>query len=56
MTPFDETFDFVVVGSGGGSMCCALALRAGGASARGCVRLKGLRPRAEGEGVASGQE
>ena len=32
MTPFDETFDFVVVGSGGGSMCCALALRAGGKS------------------------
>ena len=28
MSNFDETFDFVVVGSGGGSMCCALALRA----------------------------
>ena len=26
----DETFDFVIVGSGGGSMCAALALRAGG--------------------------
>ena len=32
MSNFDETFDFVVVGSGGGSMCCALALRAGGKS------------------------
>jgi 3-oxosteroid 1-dehydrogenase len=32
MTPFDETFDFVVVGSGGGSMCCALTLRNGGKS------------------------
>jgi len=30
MSNFDETFDFVVVGSGGGSMCCALALRAAG--------------------------
>jgi len=30
MTPFDETFDFVVVG--GGSMCCALTLRNGGKS------------------------
>ena len=28
-TTFDETFDFVVVGSGGGSMCCALTLRGG---------------------------
>ena len=26
----DETFDFIVVGSGGGSMCAALALRAAG--------------------------
>ena len=32
MSNFDETFDFVVVGSGGGSMCCGLALRAGGKS------------------------
>ena len=32
MSTFDETFDFVVVGSGGGSMCCALALRAAGKS------------------------
>ena len=32
MSNFDETFDFVVVGSGGGSMCCALALRAAGKS------------------------
>ena len=32
MSQFDETFDFVVVGSGGGSMCCALALRAAGKS------------------------
>lgn len=28
----NETFDFVVVGSGGGSMCAALALRAAGKS------------------------
>jgi 3-oxosteroid 1-dehydrogenase len=32
LSTFDETFDFVVVGSGGGSMCCALALRNGGKS------------------------
>lgn len=32
MSTFDETYDFVVVGSGGGSMCCALALRAAGKS------------------------
>jgi 3-oxosteroid 1-dehydrogenase len=32
MSNFDETFDFVVVGSGGGSMCCALVLRAAGKS------------------------
>jgi 3-oxosteroid 1-dehydrogenase len=32
MSNFDESFDFVVVGSGGGSMCCALALRAAGKS------------------------
>ena len=32
METFDETFDFVVVGSGGGSMCCALVLRAAGKS------------------------
>ena len=33
MTGFDETFDFVVVGSGGGSMCAALVARAAGKSA-----------------------
>jgi 3-oxosteroid 1-dehydrogenase len=33
MTGFDETFDFVVVGSGGGSMCAALVARAAGNSA-----------------------
>ena len=27
---FDETFDFVVVGSGGGSMCAALVMRTAG--------------------------
>ncbi len=32
MSNFDETFDFVIVGSGGGSMCCALTLRNGGKS------------------------
>ena len=32
MTAFDETFDFVVVGSGGGSMCAALVMRARGKS------------------------
>jgi 3-oxosteroid 1-dehydrogenase len=32
MTGFDETFDFVVVGSGGGSMCAALVARAAGKS------------------------
>ena len=32
MSNFDETFDFVVVGSGGGSMCCALKLRQSGKS------------------------
>jgi 3-oxosteroid 1-dehydrogenase len=30
---FDEMFDFVVVGSGGGSMCSALVMRASGKSA-----------------------
>ena len=30
--PFDEVYDFVVVGSGGGSMCAALAMRAQGKS------------------------
>jgi 3-oxosteroid 1-dehydrogenase len=29
---FDETFDFVVVGSGGGSMCAGLVMRAAGKS------------------------
>jgi 3-oxosteroid 1-dehydrogenase len=32
MNAIDETFDFVVVGSGGGSMCAALVLRAAGKS------------------------
>lgn len=32
MSSFNETFDFVVVGSGGGSMCSALAMRAAGKS------------------------
>ena len=32
MSGFDESFDFVVVGSGGGSMCAALVLRAAGKS------------------------
>ena len=30
MTPADETFDFVIVGSGGGSMCAALAAKSMG--------------------------
>lgn len=33
MNGFDETFDFVVVGSGGGSMCAALVARTAGRSA-----------------------
>lgn len=33
MSGFDEAFDFVVVGSGGGSMCAALVARAAGKSA-----------------------
>ena len=32
MSTYDETFDFVVVGSGGGSMCAALVLRQAGKS------------------------
>ncbi|HEX7854632.1 MAG TPA: FAD-dependent oxidoreductase [Sphingobium sp.] len=32
MTPVDETFDFVIAGSGGGSMCAALVLRSLGKS------------------------
>jgi 3-oxosteroid 1-dehydrogenase len=32
MTLFDEIFDFVVVGSGGGSMCAGLVMRAAGKS------------------------
>ena len=32
MTTFNETFDFVVIGSGGGSMCAALVLRQAGKS------------------------
>lgn len=32
MTDFDESFDFVVVGSGGGSMCAALVMREAGKS------------------------
>src|SRR5882724_7204207 len=30
MSVFDEVFDFVVVGSGGGSMCAGLLMRAAG--------------------------
>src|ERR1700754_2979906 len=30
MSEFDELFDFVVVGSGGGSMCAALLMRSAG--------------------------
>ena len=33
MSGFDETFDFVVVGSGAGSMCAALIMRTAGKSA-----------------------
>jgi 3-oxosteroid 1-dehydrogenase len=33
MSGFDETFDFVVVGSGGGSMCAALVARSAGKTA-----------------------
>ena len=33
MSGFDETFDFVVAGSGGGSMCAALVVHAAGKSA-----------------------
>ena len=33
MSGFDETFDFVVVGSGGGSMCAAVVVCAAGKSA-----------------------
>ena len=32
MSGFDETFDFVVAGSGGGSMCAALVVRSAGKS------------------------
>src|SRR5688572_3305760 len=32
MSSFDEVFDFVVVGSGGGSMCAGLVLKAAGKS------------------------
>src|ERR1700730_14800778 len=32
MTDFDEAFDFVVVGSGGGSMCAGLLMRSVGKS------------------------
>ncbi len=32
MTSFDETFDFVVVGSGGGSMCAGLLMKTAGKS------------------------
>jgi 3-oxosteroid 1-dehydrogenase len=32
MTAFDEFFDFVVVGSGGGSMCAGLVMKAAGKS------------------------
>ncbi len=33
MSGFDETFDFVAVGSGGGSMCASLVMRSAGKSA-----------------------
>jgi 3-oxosteroid 1-dehydrogenase len=33
MSSFDETFDFVAVGSGGGSMCASLVMRTAGKSA-----------------------
>ena len=33
MSDFDEFFDFVVAGSGGGSMCAALVMRSAGKSA-----------------------
>ena len=33
MSVFDETFDFVAVGSGGGSMCASLVMRSAGKSA-----------------------
>ena len=33
MSTFDETFDWVVIGSGGGSMCSALVMRQAGKSA-----------------------
>jgi 3-oxosteroid 1-dehydrogenase len=33
MSGFDETFDFVAVGSGGGSMCASLVMRCAGKSA-----------------------
>jgi 3-oxosteroid 1-dehydrogenase len=33
MSGFDETFDFVAVGSGGGSMCASLLMRSAGKSA-----------------------
>lgn len=32
MNNFDDLFDFIVVGSGGGSMCAALLMRANGKS------------------------
>ena len=32
MTAFDEFFDFVVVGCGGGSMCAGLVMRSAGKS------------------------
>ena len=32
MSNFDENYDFVVIGSGGGSMCSALVARAAGKS------------------------
>jgi 3-oxosteroid 1-dehydrogenase len=32
MAVFDEIFDFVVVGSGGGSLCAALVMRDAGKS------------------------
>ena len=48
MSGFDETFDFVVVGSGGGSMCAALVVRS---AASPCWSWK--RPRLIGGTTAS---
>ena len=47
---FDETFDFVVAGSGGGSMCAGLVMRSLGKS---CVVLEKM-PRIGGTTSRSG--